>query len=111
LRLEQLRLQYHWSARTIRESLFRLLAVGLANFQEQRGFRVPEESNVVQHELAQWRILPESEGACLFIQLERHDCWSLIINYCILKLGRTRQKSWSRWSIFGVRQNKSFMKL
>ena len=69
LRPEHLRLQYHCSASTIRESLFRLSSVGLVNFQEQRGFRVPDASNVVQHELTHMRILLESEGACLSIRL------------------------------------------
>jgi DNA-binding GntR family transcriptional regulator len=69
LRPEHLRVQYHCSASTIRESLFRLSTVGLVDFQEQRGFRVTSASNALKHELTHMRILLESEGACLSIRL------------------------------------------
>ena len=68
LRAEQLRLDYGCSASTVREVLFRLSTEGLADFQEQRGFRVPELSKQRQHEVTLMRILLEGEGACLSIR-------------------------------------------
>jgi len=69
LRPEYLRIDFDCSASTIREALFRLSTVGLVDFQEQRGFRVPKASAERQHELTQMRIFLESEGACLSIRL------------------------------------------
>ncbi|MDE2632288.1 MAG: GntR family transcriptional regulator [Paracoccaceae bacterium] len=69
LQPEQLRKDYNCSASTIREALFRLSTVGVVTFKEQRGFRVPQVSRVVQHELTHMRILLECEGACLSIRL------------------------------------------
>ena len=69
LRAEALRQEYGCSASTIRESLFRLSTAGLVEFQDQRGFRVPEASAQLQHELTQLRIMLESEGAVLSIRL------------------------------------------
>jgi DNA-binding GntR family transcriptional regulator len=61
--------EYSISASSMREILFRLSTVGLVNFQEQRGFRVPHQSDKLQHDLTQFRILLESEGAILSIRL------------------------------------------
>ncbi len=69
LRAEQIRADYDCSASTVREVLFRLSTEGLAEFREQRGFRVPELSRQKQHEITQMRILLEGEGTCLSIRL------------------------------------------
>lgn len=68
LRAEVLKSDYGCSASTVREALFRLSTLGLVDFQEQRGFRVPELSRERQHDLTQVRILLESEGTCLSIR-------------------------------------------
>lgn len=68
LRSDELRKDYHVSAGTIREFLFRLSTVGLVDFLEQRGFRMPEPSMTLQHDLTQTRIMLECEGVCLSIQ-------------------------------------------
>ena len=60
--------EYTISASSMREILFRLSTVGLVNFQEQRGFRVPAQSDDLQHDLTKFRILLESEGAVLSIR-------------------------------------------
>lgn len=60
--------EYHISASSMREILFRLSTVGLVNFQEQRGFRIPAQSDAVQHDLTLFRIMLESEGAILSIR-------------------------------------------
>lgn len=64
---------YRISASSMREILFRLSTVGLVNFQEQRGFRIPEQSPQLQHELTTFRILLESEGAVLSIRAANVD--------------------------------------
>jgi DNA-binding GntR family transcriptional regulator len=69
LRAEKLRLDYGCSASTVREVLFRLSTVGLVQFQEQRGFRAPEQCRARQHDLTHMRILLEQEGACLSARL------------------------------------------
>jgi DNA-binding GntR family transcriptional regulator len=69
LRAEGLRRDYGVSATTMREILFRLSTVGLADFQEQRGFRIPEQSLERQHDLTQFRIFLEQQGARLSIEL------------------------------------------
>ena len=69
LRAEKLRSDYSCSASTVREVLFRLSTVGLVDFQEQRGFRSPQQSAERQHDLTHMRIMLESEGACLSIRL------------------------------------------
>lgn len=56
---------YGCSANTIRDVLFRLASEGLADFEDQKGFRVPLLSVQKQHELTQMRILLEAEGTCL----------------------------------------------
>lgn len=68
LRAEVLRADFDCSASTVREVLFRLSTVGLVQFQEQRGFRVPERSAEKLRELTHMRILLEAEGAALSIR-------------------------------------------
>ncbi len=68
LRSDELRKDYGVSAGTIRELLFRLSAVGLVDFLEQRGFRVPEPSLALKDDLTKTRIMLECEGACLSIK-------------------------------------------
>lgn len=68
LRAEQLKHDYGCSASTVREALFRLSAQQLVNFQEQRGFRVPEKSPTLLAELTHLRILLEGEGTVLSIR-------------------------------------------
>lgn len=68
LRSETLRETYNVSASNIREILFRLSVAGLVDFIEQRGFRMPEQSVALQHDLTQTRIMLECEGACLSIR-------------------------------------------
>ena len=61
IRAEHLRKEFGCSASTVREALFRLSTLGLVQFQEQRGFRVPQKSRNTLHELSHLRILLESE--------------------------------------------------
>lgn len=68
LRPEHLRQDYGCSASTVREALFRLSTDGLVDFQEQRGFRVPEKSAVLLAELTHVRVLLEAEGTVLSIR-------------------------------------------
>lgn len=68
VRAEYLRTEYGCSASTVREVLFRLAAVGLVDFQEQKGFRVPQRSPQKLIELTHLRILLESEGTALSIR-------------------------------------------
>ncbi len=65
LRAEVLRDEFKCSASTVREVLFRLSTVGLVNFQEQRGFRVPPRSARKLTELTHMRVLLESEGSVM----------------------------------------------
>jgi DNA-binding GntR family transcriptional regulator len=67
LRAEVLSREYDCSASTIREALFRLSTLGLVNFQEQRGFRVPDRSPEKLMELTHIRVLLEGEGTVLSI--------------------------------------------
>ncbi|WP_299146075.1 GntR family transcriptional regulator [uncultured Tateyamaria sp.] len=69
VRAEHLRLEFGCSASTIREVLFRLSTLGLVEFREQRGFRVPERSRKVVHELTHMRVLLEAEGTAMSIRL------------------------------------------
>ena len=69
LQAEKLRLDYDVAASTIRESLFRLSTENLVEFREQRGFRMPQLSRELQHEITQMRILLECEGTRLSIRL------------------------------------------
>ena len=68
LRSDDLRKAYDVSAGTIRELLFRLSTVGLVDFLEQRGFRMPEYSLELQHDLTRTRIMLECEGVSLSIK-------------------------------------------
>lgn len=68
LRAEVLREHYGCSASTVREALFRLSTLGLVNFQEQRGFRVPEKSAQKLIELTHIRVLLEAEGCAISIR-------------------------------------------
>lgn len=68
LKSDVIRKDYSVSASSVREVLFRLSTVGLVNFFEQRGFRVPEQSDELLNDLTKMRILLESEGACLSIR-------------------------------------------
>lgn len=68
LRAEILRNEFDCSASTVREVLFRLSTVGLVNFQEQRGFRVPERSPQKLIELTHLRVLLEGEGSVMSIR-------------------------------------------
>ena len=68
MKYEDLRLDYKLSVSTVRELLFRLSSIGLVDFIEQRGFRVPKETEELRRDLAQSRILLETEGACLSIR-------------------------------------------
>ena len=68
LKSEHLRTEYGCSASTLREALFRLSNIGLVEFQEQRGFRVPLRSKPVIIELTHMRVLLEGEGAVLSIR-------------------------------------------
>lgn len=69
IRAEHLRREFDCSASTIREVLFRLSTLGLVEFREQRGFRVPEKSRHVLHELTHLRVLLEAEGTAMSIRL------------------------------------------
>lgn len=60
--------RYGCSTNTIRDTLFRLSSEGLADFQDQRGFRVPQVSDRKRHDLTEMRILLECEGACRSMQ-------------------------------------------
>ena len=64
LRAELLRRDYGCAASTVRESLLRLSELGLVEFQEQRGFRMPVCPPETRHDITRTRILLESEGAC-----------------------------------------------
>lgn len=68
LRAEVLREEFDCSASTVREALFRLSTLGLVDFQEQKGFRVPNRSPAKLIELTHMRILLESEGAVMSIR-------------------------------------------
>lgn len=68
LRAEALREEFGCSASTVREVLFRLSTVGLVDFVEQRGFRVPERSPQKLIELTHMRVLLECEGTVLSIR-------------------------------------------
>ncbi|THH35914.1 GntR family transcriptional regulator [Aliishimia ponticola] len=64
LRAEALRKDYDCAASTVRENLLRLSELGLVDFQEQRGFRMPEYAPERQHDITATRIMLESEAAC-----------------------------------------------
>jgi DNA-binding GntR family transcriptional regulator len=68
VRAEHLRQEFGCSASTVREALFRLSTQGLVEFREQRGFRVPEKSTRLVHELTHLRVLLEAEGTAMSIR-------------------------------------------
>lgn len=68
LKPEELRQRYGCAASTVREALLRLSCDKLISFQDQRGFRMPEVSREMLHELTALRSLVEREGARLSIQ-------------------------------------------
>ena len=63
LKSDKLRERYRCSASTIREVLFRLSCDGLVDFADQKGFRVPRVTRDGLREIAEMRIILESEGA------------------------------------------------
>ncbi len=65
---------YGLATSSIRELLFRLSLVGLVDFEEQRGFRLPQTSVALQHDLTTFRIMLECEGACQSIR-SRSVAW------------------------------------
>ncbi len=69
LRAEHLRQEFGCSASTIREVLFRLSTLGLVEFRDQRGFRVPQKSAKIVNELTHLRVLLEAEGTAMSIRL------------------------------------------
>ncbi len=68
VRPENICKSYGCSASAMRETLLRLSAEGLVEYREQRGFRVPEFSESVLDDLTHFRIILESEAACLSIR-------------------------------------------
>lgn len=67
LKPAQLQGEYGCSANTIRDILLRLSKVGLVEFEMQRGFRSQRVSTERRHDVTQFRILLEQEGARLSI--------------------------------------------
>lgn len=67
LKPEELRIAYGCAASTLREVLFRLSCDKLIDFEEHRGFRVPQVSKQMCNEAIEIRILIECEGAGLSI--------------------------------------------
>ena len=70
---------YGISASAMRELLLRLTAVRLVDFFKQRGFRMPEQSLQLQHDLTQTRIMLETEGACRSIRFG-NIAWEALLN-------------------------------
>ncbi|MDJ0628161.1 MAG: GntR family transcriptional regulator [Rhodobacter sp.] len=60
--------EYGCSANTIREVLLRLSAAGLAQYEDQRGFRAQAASAQRKSDLTKFRILLEQEGATASIR-------------------------------------------
>ena len=63
MKLEEIAHEYGCAASTAREVLLRLACDGFLDSEEQKGFRVPNESREMLMELAQLRMLLEQEGA------------------------------------------------
>lgn len=97
LRAEVLRQDYGCAASTMRETLLRLAAIGLVEFQEQRGFRMPEYSTAKQNDITEMRIMLESEGACRSIQFGGID-WEARLTAAHHKLSHIE----SRMSALGM---------
>ncbi|MGR3501350.1 GntR family transcriptional regulator [Pseudaestuariivita sp.] len=68
LKADVLARDYGCSASALREALFRLSTEGLVAFRDQRGFRVPEASPALRHDITQTRIFIEEQGARLSIR-------------------------------------------
>lgn len=68
LKPDELRKDYNCSASAMREALFRLSCAGTVDFEEQRGFRVPQASLQRLLEVRHLRVLIEAEGAALSIE-------------------------------------------
>lgn len=68
LKPDDLRELYGCSVNTIREVLLRLSSVGLALFEDQRGFRAPLSSAERCNDLTRFRILLEQEGTTLSME-------------------------------------------
>lgn len=101
LRAEVLRTDYGCSASTIREALLRLSAVGLVDFQEQRGFRMPQYSRRRQHEVTEMRILLEQEGACRSIRNSTVD-WEARLNAAHHKLSHIEKRIAAKGPVDGL---------
>ena len=56
------------SSNTAREVMLRLSGAGLLSYEDQRGFRVSPRSAALRHELTEFRILIEQQGAVRSIQ-------------------------------------------
>ncbi len=67
LKPAELQGEYGCSANTIRDVLLRLAKVGLVEFEMQRGFRAKHSTPEHRHDVAQFRIMLEQEGARLSI--------------------------------------------
>lgn len=55
--------EFGLSPNTVREAMLRLAGQGLLEYEDQRGFRVPEGSAQRLHDIAEFRILLEQQGA------------------------------------------------
>lgn len=91
LRAEALRKDYNCAASTVRENLLRLSEVGLVEFQEQRGFRMPEYTLEKQHDITTLRIMLEREGACASIRNGGVD-WEARLSAAHHKLGHIESR-------------------
>lgn len=101
LRAEALRGGYACSASTVREALLRLSAMGLVDFQEQRGFRMPHYSRRRQHEVTEMRILLEQEGACRSIRNSTVD-WEARLNAAHHKLSHIEKRIAAKGPVDGL---------
>ena len=63
LKPTELQADYACSANTLRDVLMRLCALGLVEFQMQRGFRATPSSPERRRDVARFRLLLEQEGA------------------------------------------------
>lgn len=91
LKPDELRADYGCSASSIREVLFRLACGRFVDFEEQRGFRVPEATLERLLEIRDFRVLIESEAAARSI--ERGDMeWEARLNAAHHKLAHMEVK-------------------
>lgn len=103
LRAEVLKNDYACSASTVREALLRLSELGLVEFQEQRGFRMPEYSLERQHDITQMRILLETEGACRSMRAGGVG-WEAALNAAHHKLSHIESRISNRGASEDLRQ-------